>query len=131
MALLIKSKLEMSGFSFVADTNFLIDVHEGKDKTEPFLDGTAIISIVTEIELLGWHQLKEADKNELQELINDCVVIELNNEIKNIAIKIRQQAKIKTPDAIIAATSMYLRLPLITSDKAFKSITDLELILLD
>jgi len=59
------------------------------------------------------------------------VVIELNNEIKNIAIELRQQAKIKTPDAVIAATSIYLRLPLITSDKGFKSIKNLELILLD
>lgn len=75
----------MSGFSFVADTNFLIDVHEGREKTEPFLDGTAIISIVTEIELLGWHQIKEADKTELQELINDCIVLELNTEIKKLS----------------------------------------------
>lgn len=26
----------MSGFSFVADTNFLIDVHEGKEKSNHF-----------------------------------------------------------------------------------------------
>jgi len=44
----------MSSFSFVADTNFLINVHEGLDKTEPFLDGTAIVSVISEIELLGW-----------------------------------------------------------------------------
>jgi hypothetical protein len=43
----------MNGFSFVADTNFLINVHEGKPSTELFLDGTAIISIISEIELLG------------------------------------------------------------------------------
>ena len=43
----------MTGFSFVADTNFLINVHEGIEKTEPFLDGTAIISVISEIELLG------------------------------------------------------------------------------
>jgi len=113
----------MSGFNFVADTNFLVDVHEGKDKTEPFLDGTAIISIVTEIELLGWHQIRDADKNELQELINDCVVIELNNEIKNIAIKIRQQAKIKTPDALLQRlqyTCDYHLLHLIRGSDQFK-----------
>lgn len=43
----------MSGFDFVADTSFLIDVHEGRDKVEPFLDSSVIVSIITEIELLG------------------------------------------------------------------------------
>ena len=121
----------MSGFSFIADTNFLIDVHEGKEKTIPFLDGTAIISVITEIELLGWNKIRVTYLKNLTDLINDCIVIELNTEIKNIAIKIRQKAKIKTPDAIIAATSIYLRLPLVTSDKGLKSVPDIELILLD
>jgi predicted nucleic acid-binding protein len=120
----------MNGFSFIADTNFLIDVHEGQEKTLPFLDGTAIISAITEIELLGWYNISKSDVKELQDLLSDCIIIELNAEIKNLAIKIRQQAKIKTPDAIIAATSLYLQLPLVTSDKRLQSIPDLELILL-
>jgi len=33
----------MNGFSFVADTNFLIGIHEGKKELEPFLDGAVII----------------------------------------------------------------------------------------
>ncbi len=40
MELLINKESEMNGFSFVADTNFLINVLEGLAKTEPFLDGT-------------------------------------------------------------------------------------------
>ncbi|WP_316806337.1 type II toxin-antitoxin system VapC family toxin [Pedobacter agri] len=120
----------MSSFSFVADTNFLINVHEGLEKTEPFLDGTAIVSVISEIELLGWHLLKEDDKRSLELLLDDCVIIELNNEIKTIAISLRQQFKVKTPDAIIAATSKFLQLPLVTSDKGFKSIPDIELILI-
>ncbi|MDB5116792.1 MAG: hypothetical protein JWQ79_2284 [Mucilaginibacter sp.] len=43
----------MSGFNFVADTNFLIDIHEGKEKVEPFLDSSVIVSVISEIELLG------------------------------------------------------------------------------
>jgi hypothetical protein len=52
----------MSGFSFVADTNFLIAVHEGKKQVEPFLDGSVVISEISEIELLGWYNLKQEDK---------------------------------------------------------------------
>ena len=51
----------MNGFDFVADTNFLIDVHEGKDKVLPFLDSTVVISVISEIELLGWYKLSEPE----------------------------------------------------------------------
>lgn len=120
----------MNGLSFVADTNFLINVHEGKAKTEPFLDGSVIVSVISEIELLGWHKLSLPEKRKLKALLRDCIIIELTPEIKNIAIEIRQQQAVKTPDAIIAATARFLRLPLVTSDKGFKKIKDIEIILI-
>ena len=120
----------MSGFSFVADTNFLINVHEGKETVEPFLDGTVIVSVISEIELLGWQNLTENDKNRLSSLISDCIVFDLTSEIKKIAIEIRQKMKIRTPDAIIAATSQYLQIPLVTSDKGFKNVPGIELLLI-
>ena len=43
----------MNGFSFAADTNFLISIHEGKEYVEPFLESAPIISVISEIELLG------------------------------------------------------------------------------
>src|SRR2546421_12366804 len=98
----------MNGLSFVADTNFLIDVHEGKPKVDPFLDGIVIVSVISEIELLGWYKLSEKDKQKLKSLLQDCIIISLTSEVKDLAILIRQQQKIKTPDAIIAATAQYL-----------------------
>ncbi len=66
----------------------------------------------------------------LRALLDDCIIFELTAEIRKLAIEIRQQTKIKTPDAIIAATSQYLKLPLITSDKGFKNIAGIELIVI-
>lgn len=83
----------MNGFSFVADTNFLIDVHEGKEKVLPFLDGTAIISVISEIELLGWYKLNPDEKKKLRLLLDDCIIFELTAEIRKLAIDIRQQNK--------------------------------------
>ena len=120
----------MSGLSFVADTNFLIAVHEGRDKVEPFLDGTVIISVISEVELLGWHAISASEKEELRALLDDCILFDFTTEVRKIAIGLRQHLKIKTPDAIIAATSKYLQIPLITSDKGFKAIPDLELIII-
>jgi len=46
-------------------------------------------------------------------------------ERRQLAIAIRQQQKIKTPVAIIAATAIYCRVPLIGNDKAFSKIEGL------
>ena len=120
----------MNGFDFVADTNFLIDVHEGRDKVLPFLDSTVVISVISEIELLGWHKLSEQDKQKLRYLLDDCIIFELTSEIRKLAIEIRQSRRIKTPDAIIAATAKYLQIPIVSSDKGLKNIPGIELILL-
>mgnify|MGYP000918748573 CR=1 FL=1 len=118
----------MIGASFVADTNFLINVHEGNPITEPFLDLSPVVSVISEIELLGWHKLSLTEKNELRSLLNDCFIMELTTEIKDIAIRLRQKYIIKTPDSIIAATAKVLQLPLVTSDKDFKKISDISII---
>lgn len=80
----------MSGLRFVADTNFLVNVHEGLPITEPFLDGTVIISIISEIELLGWPGLTTLEKMKLKAMLEDCIIIDLNPDIKDIAIELRQ-----------------------------------------
>src|SRR6185437_3206521 len=120
----------MSGFSFIADTNFLIAVHEGKGYVEPFLDGSVIVSVISEIELLGWYKLDDKEKRLLRLLLGDCIIFELTTDIRRLAIELKQQVKIKTPDAIIAATSKYLQIPLVTSDNGFKTVPGIELILI-
>jgi len=119
----------MSGIDFVADTNFLISLHEGASFVKPFLDQSVAISIITEIELLGWPKISEPEKKKLKALLNECEVIDLRPEIKEVAIRLRQKQSIKVPDAIIAATSVFLKVPLVTSDRGFKNIRDVEVIL--
>jgi len=42
-----------------------------------------------------------------------------------------QEVSVKLPDAIVAATSIYLDLPLLTADVGFEKIHGLKLILLE
>lgn len=119
----------MSGIDFVADTNFLISLHEGAPFVKPFLDQSVAVSVITEIELLGWPKLSESEKRKLRALLNECELIDLRPEIKEVAIWLRQKQVIKVPDAIIAATCVYLKLPLVTSDRGFKNIKDVEVII--
>ena len=43
-------------------------------------------------------------------------------------IKLRRKYKIKLPDSFIAATSEYFNLPIITADKGFNKIEDLNIL---
>jgi hypothetical protein len=49
-------------FDFVADTNFLIYVHEGNKIIEPFLEYNFGISFITEVELLGYKDIFKSDE---------------------------------------------------------------------
>lgn len=121
----------MNGIDFLADTNFLIHVHEGNEIVSPFLDYHFAISYITEIELLGKFSLARNEKIALKKLLEDCYIIEMNSNIKERCIWIRQHYKIKVPDAIIAATAIEVGLPFISSDNGFTSIKELNFLYLE
>ena len=121
----------MSGTKYLVDTNFIIHLTQQKYWVEPFLDVKVIVSFITEMELLGVFSISKGHKSNMKSLLNDCQIIELNQEIKYLAINLKQKYKLKLADAIIAATAIHLELPFITSDADFKSIKELDLIFLE
>lgn len=116
---------------FIADTNFLIYVHEGNELTIPFLEYNFGISFISEVELLGFKNIDISQEAKLKELIKDCFNIEWNSKIKEKTIELRKRYSIKLPDAIIAATSLVYGIPLVTADKGFSRLEDLDLILIE
>lgn len=116
---------------FIADTNFLIYLHEGNKLIEPFLNYNFGISFISEVELLGFKNITPQEETKLKQLIEDAFNIEWNEKIKEQTIELRRKYNIKLPDAIIAATSLVYEIPLITADKGFSKYEDLDLILLD
>jgi hypothetical protein len=117
--------------NFIEDTNFLIYVLEGNEYITPFLDYNFSISFITEIELLGFAGITTDEENKIKSLVSDSFKIEWDEKIKDNTIKLRRKYKIKLPDAIIAATAISYDLPLVTADKEFASIEELELVLLE
>lgn len=115
----------------LADTNFLIYLHEGKSFVEPFLNYNFGVSFITEIELLGYKNISKQDEKSLTKLLKDSFVFNFSEDIKLQTIKLKQKYIIKLPDAIIASTCIIFQIPLITSDKGFKNIEELDLILLE
>jgi predicted nucleic acid-binding protein len=120
----------MNGIDFLADTNFLIYLLEGRPEAALFADFSFAISFVTEIELLGRKGISASEEQVIQELLETCFVIDLHPIIKRKAISLKQSHSIKLPDALVAATAYYSGLPLLTADRGFALLTDLDLVLI-
>jgi predicted nucleic acid-binding protein len=120
----------VSGIKYLADTNSLIYLLEGRPMMDSFIQNIVCTSIVSEIELMGWYKITQAQKQVIINLLLRLDVIELSQEIKELAIEIKQQNKIKLPDAIIAATSLQLDIPLLTADMGFQKIKGLNSLIL-
>jgi len=117
--------------SFLADTNILVYYLEGRPQLLPYSDTNFLISIITEVEFLGVKYLQGISLQKRESLVKDCIALAFDEEVKNIAIRIKQQTKMKTPDAIVAATAIKYGITLLTADKEFKKIPDLSLLLLE
>jgi len=124
----------MVGIDFFVDTNFLINVLEEHPKATRIARRLFIfgVSVISEIELLGKKNIFQNEINIIQGLLDECEIIPLSNEIKDLAILIRQKYSVKTDDAIIAATAKSFNLPLLTFDKDFKKLEGVvEVVILD
>lgn len=98
------------------------------DFLDLIIDGTPNLSIITKIELLSW-QTEKNIMSSIEYLINESLIINLSDEIVYHCVAIRKKKKIKTPDAIIAATALTNNYTLITSNtKDFNNIKSLKLI---
>ena len=122
----------MSGISILSDTNPLIYILGGNQTVAEYLDGKQVwISVITELELFGKKGLNNSEITEIKSLIDSCFIVDINAKIKQLTKKLLQESPIKLPDAIIAATSFYLDIPLFTSDIAFQKVKGLNLIQLE
>ena len=87
------------------------------------------VSFITELELLGYKEITAKEEKQIKMFLNDCVIININEHIKKLSIEIRREQNLKLPDSIIAATSKYLDIPLITGDEDFNQMQDIDVIL--
>lgn len=121
--------------SKVFDSNILIYHLNGKlDEAaermlKQALEEDAYVSVITRIEILGWPGQPEDAFQRTKNFLDKFNEQPLTNDIAERCIVLRRQRRIKTPDAIIAATALCLDLPLVTRNTDdFKGIDGLELI---
>jgi len=109
---------------FVIDTNIALYLLGDRLKQSLPL-GIYFVSFITEIELLSYPELTDLQAKEIHRFLNDLTVVNLDDEIKNLAIEWRKRYRLKLPDAIIAATSLSLGATLLTNDQQLLKLQDL------
>ena len=119
----------------IIDTNILIYHLAGvlTDQAEATLAGAlesgSYISIITRIELLGWRKHSPDSLKAAEALLQSVSEIPLHEEIIRLCISFRQNYPIKLPDAIIAATARYAKVPLMTRNMPdFERVPELKMV---
>jgi hypothetical protein len=92
------------------------------------IDRIPNISVITQIEALSWVNPDKSKELIVYNFINDANIISISSSIVKQCVSIRRARKIKTPDAIIAATAIIHNYILITCDNDFNNIEGLEVI---
>ena len=118
---------------YLLDTNIIIYHLNGllNDKTQISINSMLTLdlqlSIITKIELLGFKFTSQKQKLSTQMFVDNVNWILLTIAIADQAILLRQEYKIKTPDAILAATAILGDYTLVShNDKDFKKIVSLK-----
>lgn len=119
---------------YLMDTNVVSDYFSasfsvaGMALMDTAIDAVPNISVITQIELLCWNT-DEATTQNVQNFIADSVVLDISTEVIAQCVALRKGKKIKTPDAIIAATALAYGFTLITNnEKDFVNIRGLKLV---
>lgn len=119
---------------YLLDTNIIIEAVGGSAPAVTFLE-TAVssewvgYSAITRLELFGYPGLTVEEDAALTEVCGELEEVAVASNIVDRAIQIRRTVRIKTPDAIIAATALESNAALITrNEDDFKAIDGLEIV---
>jgi len=86
------------------------------------------VSILSRIEVLGYHRLLPPERDLLEQLFAGITVLPVSDDIAERAVALRQQRRISLGDSVIAATALVEGLTLVTHNTGdFDWIEGLEL----
>jgi len=116
----------MNGINILLDTNIVLYLLNGDTVLQHYLQGKSFyVSFINELELLGYKDITQSEEQSIIFFLDECAIIDINAGIKEITKQLRRRHKLKLPDAIVAATAIFLGIPLLSADKHFEGIDDL------
>jgi predicted nucleic acid-binding protein len=90
---------------------------------------TPAVSVISYIEVLGYHQLREHDRQFLEQFFQATEVLPLSDDVVQWAVRLRQQQQMSLGDAIVAGTALAYELTLVTHNtEDFQWIRGLEVL---
>lgn len=114
----------------VIDTNILIGWYKAGIiyNTDDLNKIAPVFSIITKIEALGFQEITKAESKAINKMLDTGQLVYIDSDIAQQTINLRQKYKIKTPDAIIAATALVNNSELWTANTSdFSNIEGLKL----
>jgi predicted nucleic acid-binding protein len=85
------------------------------------------VSVVTRIEVLGYHRLSDPEREALEALFSALEVVPVSDDVAERAIELRRRRRMSLGDSIIAATALVEGIPLVTHNVSdFTGIADLQ-----
>lgn len=119
----------MNGTNLLLDSNIILYLLNGDHTLADFLENKQLlVSFISEMELLSFKGITSSEERHIRQFLSECRIININTSIKTEAIRVRKLYGNKLPDSIIAATSLFMDIPVITADLGFKKIEGIQLI---
>ena len=119
---------------YLIDTNVISDYFsaslpvKGLHFIDSVIDDIPNLSIISQIELLCW-KTDNKKEQKIKDFIADSIIFDINTDVIMYCVSVRRNKKIKTPDAIIAATALSYGYTLITNnEKDFSNIKGLKIV---
>jgi hypothetical protein len=69
-------------------------------------DHTPAVSVISSIEVLGYHRLSEEDQQSLEQFFQAAEVLPLSDAVVQWAIRLRQRRRMTLGDVIVAGTAL-------------------------
>ncbi len=121
---------------WLLDTNVWIDAHAGQAgagrvfvKAQATQSAWIGFSAITKVQALGYSAITTADDKALRELFSQFEELPVLTAVLEEAIRLRRAHKLKTPDAIIAATAFLQKAEVVTRNTAdFKKVAGLSVL---
>jgi len=124
----------MSGNRYILDTNAVISLLGGNQKLVALLTEAVWVgmSVINKLEFLSFPTISKNDIFLFDSLLTNVDVIPVSDKDSQLIdeiIKLRSVKNLKLPDAIIAATAIKYDATLISGDKSFQSVKELEIVI--
>lgn len=109
---------------YVLDTNVALYLLGGR-LLNPLPVTEFYLSVISEMEMLSYPAISEAEELRIRQFLSQVTIISLDEVLKNAAIKLCKQYRLKLPDAIVCAAALLSDAVLFSNDVQLTRVTEI------